>query len=107
MKEAKKTVRGSGRVSFLARLDATKKMIEEGHPLLSIYQEYEKDFGFSYSQFVKYVHKFIRSKPDSDKDHPVTKEAEKEKVTARIKSDPNYVSKALKYDPNSPKEDLT
>lgn len=80
MKEAKKAVRGSGRVSFLARMDAIKKMIEEGHPLLSIYQEYEKDFGFSYSQFVKYVHKFIRRKPEE------RAEGNRTEATAKVSS---------------------
>lgn len=62
--EKKGTIRGAGRVGFLARQEGIKKMIEAGHPLLSIYQEYEKDMSISYSQFVKYVHKFIRSKPN-------------------------------------------
>lgn len=66
-KEKKNTIRGAGRVGFLARRDDIKKMIEAGHPLLSIYQQYEKDMSIGYSQFVKYVHKFIRSKPSEAK----------------------------------------
>lgn len=105
MKEAKKAVRGSGRVSFLARLDAIKKMIEEGHPLLSIYQEYEKDFGFSYSQFVKYVHKFIRSKQNASTELTIR---ETEKVTnkepkharTRTPDEPAFISSP------TPRDDL-
>jgi len=66
-KEKKNMIRGVGRVGFLARQDDIKKMIEAGHPLLSIYQQYEKDMSIGYSQFVKYVHKFIRSKPSEAK----------------------------------------
>lgn len=66
-KDSKTAIRGSGRVGFLARMDAIKKMIEAGHPLLFIYKEHENHLSISYSQFVKYVHKFIRSKPDETK----------------------------------------
>lgn len=65
-KELKTTVRGAGRVGFLARLDGIKQMAEAGYPLLSIYQKYESDVGISYSQFVKYVNRYIRSKPTNE-----------------------------------------
>ncbi len=79
-KGIKRTVRGAGRVGFLARQEGIKKMIDAGHPLLSIYQEYEKDMSISYSQFVKYVHKFIRSKPnEGEKAAPAVEAKPKER----------------------------
>lgn len=60
MRETKKPVRGAGRVAFLARQEGIKKMTEEGHPLLSIYQKYEGDLNISYSQFVRYVGRYIK-----------------------------------------------
>jgi hypothetical protein len=77
MTGTKKAVRGSGRVAFLARLDAIKKMIEAGHPLLTIYQEHQSNLSFSYSQFVKYVHKYIRSKPKDETKTAPTIEAKR------------------------------
>lgn len=70
-KDSKTAIRGSGRVGFLARIDGIKKMIDAGHPLLFIYKEHEKHLSISYSQFVKYVHKYLRSKPE-DGDKPVS-----------------------------------
>jgi len=80
-KEKKGTIRGAGRVGFLARQEDIKKMVEAGHPLLSIYQKYEKDMSISYSQFVKYVHKFIRSKSSGDNDRAAEKGKDTKKTT--------------------------
>lgn len=72
MRESKKAVRGAGRVAFLASLAGIKKMVDEGHPLLSIYKEYEKSMSISYSQFVRYVGRYIKGdvrtepKPDPE-----------------------------------------
>lgn len=77
-KELKTAVRGSGRVGFLARLDEIKKMIEAGHPLLIVYQKHESDLSISYSQFVKYVNKFIRgNKAEKQKNEIQEKRKEK------------------------------
>ena len=89
-------IRGAGRVGFLARQEDIKKMVEAGHPLLSIYQKYEKDMSIKYSQFVKYIHKFIRSKPSGNIDSPTGKEAagikEKRPVRIRTADQPAFVS---------------
>lgn len=66
-KDSKKKVRGSGRVAFLARVEGIKKMIEDGHPLISVYQEYEDELTIKYGQFAKYVNKFIRRESAEDK----------------------------------------
>lgn len=80
MKEPKKAIRGSGRVAFLARLEGIKTMVQEGHPLLSIYQTYESDLPFRYSQFVKYVNRYIKF--ESVQGKPVAKKEVSKKPKA-------------------------
>lgn len=65
MKDVEKAVRGSGRIAFLARLEEIKKKEKAGYPLLTLYREYQQELSFSYSQFVKYVHKYIRGNNDN------------------------------------------
>lgn len=60
-KETKKTFLGAGRVAFLARKAAIEKMIGEGYPLIFIYEKHSRELNISYSQFARYVRKFIRS----------------------------------------------
>lgn len=55
---------GAGRVAFLARKDAIKERIDAGRTVMSVYREYQKQVDISYSQFDRYVNKFIRSAPD-------------------------------------------
>jgi hypothetical protein len=80
-KERNGPIRGAGRVGFLARQEGIKTMLEAGHPLLAIYQQYEKDMSISYSQFVKYVNKFIRSKPSGNNDRATEKGKDTKKAT--------------------------
>lgn len=60
--EEKSKFRGAGRIAFLARKEEIVKMIEEGYPLLRIYQKHEGKLNISYGQFARYVSKFIRGK---------------------------------------------
>jgi hypothetical protein len=53
--------RGAGRVAFLARVPDIKKMIDEGYTVKTIYQEYETQLNISYSQFTRYVARYIES----------------------------------------------
>lgn len=62
-KETKKTFIGAGRVAFLARKAAIEKMIGEGYPLIFIYEKHSRELNISYSQFARYVRKYIRSEP--------------------------------------------
>jgi hypothetical protein len=61
--ELKKNSRGAGRVAFLARIEEFRKMIDAGYTLLAIYEKYEKPLKIGYSQFARYVTRYIRSKP--------------------------------------------
>jgi hypothetical protein len=57
---------GTGRVAFLARKNDIKERIDSGRTSMSVYREYQKQIDISYSQFARYVVKFIRSKPDEN-----------------------------------------
>lgn len=84
-KDSKKKVRGAGRVAFLARQEGIKKMIEAGHPLVSVYQEYEDELTIKYGQFAKYVNKFIRNKsPENKTAKPGLKIADKNLSTSEM-----------------------
>jgi hypothetical protein len=74
--ELKKNSRGAGRVAFLARIEDIRKMIDAGYTLLVIYEKYEKSLKIGYSQFARYVTRYIRSKPrhenEGEKPAPAT-----------------------------------
>jgi len=67
-KAAPKTHRkGAGRVAFLARADLFRSLVEAGHPQRSIYDDHAADLGISYSQFNRYVGKYLLGKaPDHE-----------------------------------------
>ncbi|MBS7736777.1 MULTISPECIES: TraK family protein [Pseudomonadota] len=56
----KKSSRGAGRVAFLARLDSIRKMVEEGYPVVLIYEQHGEGMGISYSQFARYVARYVQ-----------------------------------------------
>lgn len=60
-KEPNKDFRGAGRVAFLARAPDIKKRIDEGYTVKTIYQEYKAQLNISYSQFTRYVSRYIES----------------------------------------------
>lgn len=63
-KDTKKRERGAGRVSFLAQRDEFAKLIEAGHPLRSIYTDHQDGLGIGYTQFTRYVTRYIRTVED-------------------------------------------
>lgn len=62
MEKTPKKRRGVGRVAFLARIDDFRNLLEAGHSLLAIYEIHGDELGISYSQFARYVTKYLRSK---------------------------------------------
>lgn len=54
--------KGAGRVAFLARLDSFASLMNAGHPQRSIYDDHAASLGISYSQFNRYVGKYILGK---------------------------------------------
>lgn len=55
--------RGVGRVAFLARLDEFRRLIEAGWPITLIYEDHGTSTGLSYSQFARYIGKYVRTPP--------------------------------------------
>lgn len=61
MKTPKVGPTGAGRVAFLARLDEFRGLIQAGWPVTVVYENHGGDnTGLSYSQFARYVGKYIR-----------------------------------------------
>jgi len=61
MKTPKEGLTGAGRVAFLARLDEFRHLIQAGWPVTVVYENHGGDnTGLSYSQFTRYVGKYIR-----------------------------------------------
>lgn len=53
---------GAGRVAFLARLEDFRSLIQAGWPVTVVYENHGGDnTGLSYSQFARYVGKYIRT----------------------------------------------
>jgi hypothetical protein len=55
--------RGVGRVAFLARLEEFRKLVDAGWPITCIYEDHGASTGLSYSQFVRYIGKYLRTPP--------------------------------------------
>lgn len=91
MKEIPKKELGTGRVAFKARLEEIKKEIEAGRTVMSVYREYGQKVGIGYSQFDRYVNKFIRRKPEEKPSVlPEPKVVEKELSTSEyLRTRPN------------------
>lgn len=57
-----KAQRGQGRVAFLALLGDFRKLLQEGHPLVSIHSNHQQQLGIGYPQFTKYVKRYLEPK---------------------------------------------
>lgn len=57
--------KGAGRVTFLAHAEKFRELIKSGHPQRSIYDEHADALGISYSQFNRYVGKYVLGKTES------------------------------------------
>ena len=51
--------RGQGKIAFLADQDIVTMAVEAGCPLTFIYENYAYKFNISYSQFSRYVARYI------------------------------------------------
>src|SRR5690349_4855046 len=58
---APKKHRGSGRVPFLANLEAIKNEVDQGWPLSATYEKFKEKLDISYIQFTRYVRKYIQA----------------------------------------------
>jgi hypothetical protein len=57
---------GTGKIAFLARVDAIREKINAGHTVAMLHDEYKKEIGINYGQFLNYVNRYIRRKPDGN-----------------------------------------
>jgi hypothetical protein len=81
MVDSKKKVRGAGRVAFLAHLEGIKKMIDAGHPLVSVFEEYESKLSIKSGQFGKYVRKYVKGEMSNEPKGGKPADKPKEKST--------------------------
>jgi hypothetical protein len=72
-----KKYRGSGLVSFWARIDEIKAEIEKKRPVLAIYDDYDGGLGISYSQFARYVREHIKGESQGKKEEKPEKSSAK------------------------------
>lgn len=56
--------RGAGRVAFLAHIEAIRKAVNEGWPATAIYDEHKAKVGITYSQFARYIARYITGAED-------------------------------------------
>jgi len=54
---------GAGRVAFLAHLETIRKEVEAGWTMQSVYDTHGPKLGITYSQFTRYVARFVKEKP--------------------------------------------
>ena len=111
MKSPKKKRLGAGRVAFLARVGPIKERIDAGYTMASIYEDYQRDLGIGYKQFVNYVNKFIRDKRTTEKEKEKPEQnAQAETAKAKPREERNTDTDdsvvEWKEDPNIPDEDL-
>ena len=55
---------GTGKIAFRAREDAIRKKIEAGYTVAMLHDEYKNEIGINYGQFLNYVNRYIRRKPE-------------------------------------------
>lgn len=86
---------GTGRVAFLARIDVLQEKIKAGHTIAMLHDEYKKELGISYGQFLNYVNRYIRKKPENETKQS-TSSGEKPDAGKEIKQP----KKPFVHDPN-------
>lgn len=113
MTEIKKSdIRGSGSVAFLSERNKFKDLYYKGWPITAIYDNFGgSDTGLSYSQFTRYIGKYIREpmKRNSTQTEQAIYKPEKLNSPVEIKSlEPKHNINVLgskirgfRHDPNS------
>lgn len=78
--EQKRTYRGAGRIAFLARVDDMKELMKAGYPMLAIYEGYQSELKISYSQFARYVSRYIKRQEKEESKLKIKKDGEEKSV---------------------------
>lgn len=60
----------------MSRKDEIKRKLDEGYTAVLVFEDHQYYLGISYSQFVRYVNKFIRGKRTVSKAKKITGEKE-------------------------------
>ena len=58
-KPARSKFRGAGEVAFSPRWEKIRKMLDEKYPKIVIYETYQDELNISYSQFIRYVSRYL------------------------------------------------
>lgn len=94
-----KRLKGAGRVSFLARIEQVRSEVNEGWPLVAIFDRHKADLGvLSYSQFTRYVKRYVTGSED---DGPKSKD-QSETPATRPAQDGRAGSRATPETPRQP-----
>lgn len=75
---------GAGRVAFLAHLETIRKEVEAGWTMQAVYDTHGPKLGITYSQFTRYVARFVKGKP------PRRQEPEQEPSSALTKQPASF-----------------
>jgi hypothetical protein len=65
--------RGAGRVAFLAHIEAIQTAVDEGWPLTAIYERHKAELAITYSQFARYVARYIKGAANAKPAAPIEK----------------------------------
>jgi hypothetical protein len=107
-----------GRVAFLAHLDAIRDLLEKGHRNKEVFAELEAKLTISYSQFNRYVVRYIveansdghqkksiaESPPVFHSPKPASNTAQQAKDSATKAESSTHKRPIFKHDPNSGNE---
>lgn len=96
MTDIQQTIRrGVGRVAFLAKLDEFRRLIEAGWSIALIYEDRGISTGLSYSQFARYIGKYVRTPPTRNRStkqpntQPAMEEMSSEPIPPSLSPRPN------------------
>ncbi|HGN0313163.1 TPA: TraK family protein [Proteus mirabilis] len=108
----KQSRKGDGRVAFLAHADTFRELLSAGHPQRSIYDDHAEVLGISYSQFNRYVGRYLLAKennhgqenqPNGGHQKPATTQTAANNTTAKTTTGGQKPAKPVPFshDPNS------
>jgi len=98
----KQSRKGDGRVAFLAHINTFWELLNAGHTQRSIYDDHASVLGISYSQFSRYVGKYLPVK-EGDHKHQIKQATGGTPQATPVTSIGQKPSKPVPfaYDPNS------
>jgi hypothetical protein len=98
-----------GRVRFFSRLEEIRIGIELGYSLVTLHKHYEKVFQFSYSQFSRYVTRYIKKPIPEAREVcalALASQRDRDKAPPETLSSSPVRQRQFKYRRDTPKDDL-